>query len=100
MTKIKKYVERIDEELHDAKHYAEKSLECKAAGDSDRYAKYKTLATDELNHAMVIHEFAVKDIERLKAVYPAIPAGMMEAWDKSHTNYVERAAWIKQMLAM
>ena len=69
-------------------------------GDSDRYAKYKSMATDELNHAMIIHEIAAKDIEKLKAVYPDIPQSMMESWEKSHKDYVERVAWIKQMLAM
>ena len=100
MTKIKKYAERIDEELCDAKYYAEKALENKAAGNQDRYAKYKQMATDELSHAMTVHEFAVRDIESLKAVYPTIPSEMMDKWEKSHVDYVERAAWIRQMLAM
>ena len=100
MTKIKRYVERIDEELCDAKYYAEKALEYKAAGDADRYAKYKAMAQDELGHAMTVHEFAVRDIEKLRAVYPTIPAEMLEKWEKAHVDYVDRAAWIKQMLAM
>lgn len=42
---------------------------------------------------------AVKEIEELNKVYKA-PEGMQEKWDKAHAKYVERAAWIKQMLAM
>ena len=100
MTKIKHYVERIDEELCDAKHYAEKALEYKSTGDTDRYTKYKAMASDELNHAMTIHTFAVEDIEKLKAVYPTIPESMEEKWEKSHADYVERTAWIRMMLQM
>lgn len=100
MTKIKKYVEQIDEELCGAKDYAEKALEYKAVGDQDRFAKYRAMANDELNHAMIVHDMAAKDIEKLKAVFPEIPQKMTDAWDASHTGYVEKTAWIKQMLAM
>ena len=100
MTKIKKYIEHIDDEICGAKEYAEKSLEYKAAGNNDRYAKYRQMASDELSHAMTVHDMAVQDIEALKAVYPDIPTEMMEEWEKSHKRYVEKVAWVKQMLAM
>ena len=100
MTKIKKYVDGIAEELHDSKCYIETALEYKAAGNSDRYNGYKTMSVQELEHAMRLHEYAVQDIEALKVVYPEIPQKMMEVWEKSHVEYVEKAAWIKQMQAM
>ena len=103
MTKIKKYVEQIADELDDAKGYMETALEYKAMGDSlgnARYSKYKELSMQELNHAMVLHEFAVQDIERLKTVYPDVPVDMQDAWDRSHIEFVEKAAWIKQMQSM
>ena len=100
MTKIKKYVEDIAEELDGAKHYMENALEYKAAGNSDRYTRYKEMSVQELGHAMSLHDFAVQDIEKLKSVYPEIPSDMMDKWQKAHVNYVEKAAWIKQMQAM
>ena len=100
MTKIKKYVENIADELHGAKCYMEKALEYKAMGNSDRYNKYKEMSIQELGHAMNLHDFAVQDIEQLKTVYPDIPQKMMDAWEKSHVDYVEKAAWIRQMQAM
>lgn len=100
MTKIKKYVEDIAEELDGAKHYIETALEYKAAGNSDRYTRYKEMSVQELGHAMSLHDFAVQDIEKLKSVYPEIPSDMMDKWQKAHVNYVEKAAWIKQMQAM
>ena len=100
MTKIKKYVDDIAEELDGAKHYIECALEYKAMGDSTRYAKYKEMSMQELSHAMALHEFAVQDIERLKTVYPDIPSDMLDKWEKAHVDYVEKAAWIKQMQSM
>lgn len=100
MMKIKKYVEEMAEELKGAKHYIEKALEYKAAGNSTRYARYKEMSTQELSHAMSLHEFAVQDIEQLKTVFPEIPAEMQEEWDKSHAKFIEKAAWIRQMQAM
>lgn len=100
MNKIKKYVDDIAEELDGAKHYIETALEYKAAGDTNRYNRYKEMSVQELSHAMFLHEFAVQDIEQLKTVYPDIPQEMQDKWDRSHVDYVEKAAWIKQMQAM
>lgn len=99
MTIIKKLVDQIDEEICGAKDYAEKYLECKSEGDNTWATRYKEMANDELKHAMWVHDYAVQKINKLKEVYTA-PTEMQEAWDKSHTQYVERVAWIKQMLAM
>lgn len=100
MTKIKKYVDDIAEELEGAKAYIETALDYKASGNSARYAKYKEMSGQELSHAMALHEMAAQDIEQLKSVYPEVPQKMMEKWDKAHKEFVEKAAWIKQMQAM
>lgn len=97
MTKIKKYVADIKEELKDAQDYIEKALWHKAAGDQNRFAKYKEMSAQELNHAAILHDMAVQDIAALDAVYPDIPIKMLEAWNNAHTEYVEKVAWIKQM---
>ena len=100
MTKIKKYVDGIAEELDGAKKYMETALEYKASNDPNRYARYKDMSIQELNHAMALHDMAVQDIEQLKAVYPDVPQRMTDAWDKSHVDFVEKTAWIKQMQSM
>ena len=100
MKKIKDYVDRIDDELCSAKEYIEKALWYKAKNDSDRYSTYKQMSMQELEHAMNIHKFAVEDIEVLEKVYPDIPEDMMNSWNKSHNEYVEKTAWIKQMQSM
>ena len=99
MTKIKKLVEHIDEELCGAKDYAEKYLECKAKGDMQWANRYKEMASDELKHAGYLHEKAVQEIETISKVYTP-PEDMEDAWEKSHKKYVEKASWIKTMLAM
>ena len=99
MRSIKNYVEAIDEELEGAKDYAEKYVERKAKGDMQSANRYKEMAHDELKHASYIHEWAVKEIDEISKVYTA-PVEMQEAWEKAHKEYVEKTAWIKQMLAM
>ena len=100
MTRIKKYVEEMADELKSAKCYMEKALEYKAMGNSTRYARYKEMSTQELAHAMTLHEYAVQDIEQLKTVYPEVPQDMQDEWDRSHVKFVEKAAWIRQMQTM
>lgn len=99
MKTIKKYVEAIKDEVHGAKEYAEKYVECKAKGNTSMATRYKEMANDELKHAMYEHEWAVKEIEEISKIYTA-PLEMQEAWDKSHKEYVEKVAWIKQMLTL
>ena len=100
MKKIKDYVDKIDDELSGAKEYIEKALWYKSKGDTNRYTKYKEMSIQELNHAFNIHQFAVEDIEALEKVYPDVPEAMMDKWNKSHNEYVEKTAWIKQMQSM
>lgn len=96
---IKDLVDRIDEEIEDAKHYAEKYVECKAKGNINNANKYKEMANDELKHASYIHEMAVAEISQVEKIYTA-PVEMQEKWEHSHKEYVEKVAWIRQMLAM
>ena len=58
------------------------------------------MAMQELEHAGNLHEFAMEDVSMLEKVYPEIPDDMMGAWEKSHSEYVEKASWVKQMLSM
>lgn len=98
MKQIAEMVENIDEEIEGAKCYAETYLMCKASG-SERASTYKQMAQDELNHATNLHKFVSEEIEKLSKVYEA-PAEMQEKWNISHKKYIEKVAWIKQMLSM
>lgn len=97
MKRIKKLVKRIDDELCSAEYYAEKSVEYKIDGDSTMSQKFSGMAAEELNHAMTIHDVAVKEIEKISAVITP-PADMREKWELSHADYIERVARIKSMI--
>lgn len=99
MKSIKELVDRIDEELADAKYYAEMYVEKKARLESEDASSYKKMANDELDHANRLHTMAVNTIKLVEKVYQA-PESMQEAWRKAHTEYVEKVAWIKQMLTL
>lgn len=91
--------DKIKDELCSAKEYAENYLSEKAKGNSQLANRYKEMANDEIKHAMYIHDIAVAEIESLRKIYTP-PQRMLEKWEKSHTKYVEKTAWVKQMLAM
>lgn len=99
MKKIKKLVDEICEELEGAKEYAEMRVDRKANGDNAWAQRFEEMANDELKHANYIHEYAVSEINKLREVYTP-PQDMIDKWEQSHKEYVEKAAWIKQMLAM
>lgn len=99
MKYIQEYVEQIDDEICGAKDYAEKYVYYKAKGDSNRASKYKEMSNDELKHATYIHDIAMADIDMLSSTFKP-PVDMQDAWDASHKGYVERVAWVKQMLSM
>jgi hypothetical protein len=99
MRAIKMYVDALDEEIEGAKDYAEKYVEAKAKNEPTKATRYKEMANDELKHAMYIHEWAVETITEVSKVFKA-PTEMEEKWEKAHKEYVEKVAWIKQMLAM
>lgn len=99
MRSIKMYVDAIDEEIEGAKDYAEKYVEAKAKGDMSKANRYKEMANDELKHSMYLHEWAVAAIDEVSRVYKA-PSDMEEKWQKAHKEYVEKMAWVKQMLTL
>lgn len=99
MRHIQKLVEHIEDELESAKDYAESYIEHKAKGDSSTASRFKTMAEDELSHAMFFHEMAVKEIDTVSKLY-APPAEMLEKWEHEHREYVDRVSRIKQILSL
>lgn len=99
MTKIKKLIDIIDEEICGAKQYAECYVEQKVKDNAQWANRYKEMSQDELKHAMYMHELCMTEIEKFKQVITP-PEEMIEKWEKAHNHYVEKASWIKQMLSM
>ena len=99
MTRIKKLADEIKDELCSAKDYAEEALYYKAKGNGEWYSRYKSMSEDELKHAGYLHDRVVSEIEQLRTVMTP-PEEMLEKWEHDHKEYVEKAAWVKQMLGM
>ena len=99
MQRINEYAEEMLEELCGAKGYAEKFLLFKVNGEGIWASRFREMAYDELKHADWIHELAVTEIDKLRSIYTP-PLEMQEKWDKDHIKYVEKAAWVRQMLDM
>lgn len=99
MKVIADLVEKIEEEIESAKDYAEMALDKKARGESEWYSRFKEMSNQEILHSTYLHDYALEQIEILGRVF--IPnQEMQRAWDASHKYYVEKIAWIKQMLSM
>ena len=104
MTWIKELADEIMDELHSAKEYAEEYLTYKSKDDGSKnfgtWAKrYHEMAEDEIKHAGYLHDRVVEEIAELRKVYNP-PQEMLEKWNADHKKYIEKAAWIKQMLTM
>lgn len=100
MERIKKFADHIKDEICDAKTYAESYVQAKVDGNSSIANKYKEMATDELKHAGYLHEIVVAEINKIKATGIQYPQNMEERWQVAHTEYVDKAAWVKQMLTL
>lgn len=99
MRKIKKYVSMICEELESAEEYSECYIEYKANSDAQMSSRFYDMANDELNHAITIHDVAMKEIEKISSVFNA-PPEMREKWDTAHSDYISRMSRVKSMLGM
>ena len=65
----------------------------------DRAKIYYQMAQDELKHADNLHNIAIQEINALKeAIEP--PESMLDKWRYAHGYFIEKAAWIKQMLSL
>lgn len=98
MRRIADLIDNIDDELLDAKNYAEKYIELKAA--ENLWAnKFLDMASSELVHADLLHQYLIEQIEQIKKVY-VLPVELERICDNSHRRFVEDTAWIKQMISM
>jgi len=98
MKKIRELAERIQEELNDAQYYIEECIESRVMGETSIASKYKEMASDELKHAGYLHDMVVEEIKKAQGAGVTPPASMMEKWNTEHKLYIEKVAWLKQML--
>ena len=99
MNIIHNMLEHLDEELEGAAEYAEKYIEHKAKGDHTRATKYKEMAQDELNHASILRDFFIADMDSLKKVY-TLTEDESHMWEHGCKNINQHMAMVRQMLSM
>ena len=99
MLEIKKLVKQMDEELHDAKKYAECALKYKEERPALANAYY-VLSTEEMKHMDILHAEAVKMIDEYKAKHGEHPAGMLAIWEYKHEERMEEAEEVKRLQKM
>lgn len=86
-------MEHIEEELHDAYDYAEKSLDCKERNPSLSDA-LRQMAQQELQHAATLQTHLKAVISRHEAEHGALPemTVMLLDWERHKANEAEVAA--------
>ena len=90
---IAQIVEKIDDELKDAKNYIKLAYEMKDKYPSLADAYYK-LSVEEMGHATILHDQVVIVINDIKRSNP-VPPGMQMFYDYLHEKQIKKAAKIK-----
>ena len=96
---IKKLVKMIDEELEDAKRYAECALKERESNPAMANVFY-TLSQDEMKHMNMLHAEVVKLIEAHKREKGEPPAAMLAVWEYKHEEHIEAAEEIMVLQGM
>lgn len=99
MQEIKTLAKYIREELGDAEKYAKQALACKAK-DRQLADLYCTLSRQELGHADMEHDQAVRLIREAESAGKAAPESMAAIWDWEHEQMAERKAEVLVLLDM
>ena len=95
---IKKLSEMLDEEIGDARKYADNAVEYKDM-EPDLAETFAELSREELGHVGKLHEQVISFIKRAQESGKEIPKGMMEIYEYLHKRQIERVGEVKIILA-
>lgn len=99
MRKILEYLEKINDELFDAREYAEIYLQMRVEDKEELAMKFKTMSEEELTHASIMRDLVIQNMKKIKMVYNP-PAEFEENLTKSDANFDKKMAQINQLLSM
>ena len=99
MKEIMQLVERMKEELEDAKTYVDLAIEHKGENNG-LFTLYLDLANQETRHMEMLHDKAVEAIAAYRREHGEPPAAMLAVWDYEHKRLMHKAAKVRTMLMM
>ena len=91
MKLIKELEEKIEDEIHDIKEYAEMAAELKEEHPSLAQVLYN-ISVQEDTHQAALHSEVVKIIEEHKRKHGEPPATMIAVYDYLHKRHIEKLA--------
>lgn len=90
----------VDDEIKDARKYAEFALQHKEDDDNLLAELFYKISGQELDHAAMIHGAAVALIERYRKEHGEPPQAMQAVYDYLHKRQIKEVAEIKVIRAM
>ena len=91
--------EKISEEIHDAKSYAQMALEHREDYPDLARTLYD-LSTEEMGHMSRLHSAVAGIIEQYRKTNGEPPASMLAVYDYLHKKQIEDAAEVKRLQEM
>jgi hypothetical protein len=98
MKEIKIITDKIKEEMEDVEEYVHLAIHNKTT-DVDAYNIYMALAGEEYDHAMRLHDLAVREIGKVRKILSEKnenpPKYMLDMWNEKHEEYIETMGKLK-----
>ena len=98
MYKIRMLCEDMKSEIKMAKHYYESALYTKDI-NPDQFRKFAEIARQELNHAIILHDMALYEVNKAKDAGKTPTDEMMTTWEKIHVEYVDEVKTLEYKLS-
>lgn len=97
MKYIDELLEKIKDEIEGAEEYAEQYIIHKANNNMTRSAQFREMALQEINHATILRDFSIQDVDAMKKVF-TLSEEDKEHWEKCLKKFNEKIAVLRHMV--